>query len=1166
MDPNLRNPPSGENKTEKGQPKREEAEGVDILKHCHNEFKMDISFFTKLYEQKIEIYKHRCEYINLLSSSKVHRMKVTVNHPYLPDGSEPVVFEHPYVSCSVVEIDKNSFPHIEGESTQNAVQSMSHEEMAEKENVTRRYTIPSDVSDGVEEPLSSMYTTRSADMKNTQGKDTKDKKRNSFSKKYRGILLNFNTLEEFLSTKRCTHINYTMSNLRRYLKKASHVNDGPADGTKKKDNIYEDSFWIYKPNELNYFEKINTYLILTFFDLKNFLCYYSLANPVVNPPVHFKMVEPSERLYFFIDSEVMYLDWRKNHINVGDLLYLSHQIDTSFQGNKLFIQSGAFLLLKFDMEELSLHNDDMYMEIYQSSLYRLVVSDQLGERKEEIDFASLDSFKGVCDYLFGIREKYSQRSNTCMYACSDSSVEQLKKFCTLDCNCHLDDPKVKYNNNPYHVLRSYAGLTVLPLSCLGELKEDLQNMKEKKLKYVKENFFHVYICLVDPNCFFTSLGWDFRNLLYCLSLKYELHDFEIELLIFRDFSLLSEELVCKAFSTHLLWNYPYLKNPIGIIPGMCNADISSMKNSQYRKVSKMVTRDYGAMHMEREREGIGKREEPYVGGKANSGETHISQGNGRLVKYMLNSSVFKIKVPGRGDLGGEAATGGAATGGAVTGEAATGEAATGEGAALVGAARVRCAPGWKRRAGAKGDSSIHKVSLRNFVNRDVVQRIALEQHVKLIKWKLLKDLKEEKITSLKVLILGMGTVGCNVARTCVTWGIKHLTFVDNSVVKHSNVGRQSLYTTDDVEDESKMPVHKVVAAKRSLLKIAPDLKIEAKFIDIPMPGHSIYVSNSRICKTRETIEELNYLISNHDVVFMATDSKESRYFPSLLIAEKQYNAMRQLQNGHNCEQQHRVTTLPTEDCTTPVGCDSPSDYHSDLYMQLSKQDNLTHEAIRERQTFYNNILTNVNQLAKMPPLGITIALGFESLHIIRHPYLYFKAGCFYCNDLHSPQNSSFGQPLDEKCTVTRGGLSSISGGLSVELLITLTQHPLYFFAPHTNRDQYVYSNHMHMSGGKPCKEETDMVKNNRGASSNCLVSCLGATPHILSLNLAEFTMRKMYCSAFDRCMCCSEKVILRYQECREAFVENVIRDSSVLERITGIDELREKESDVIMLD
>ncbi|CAA9988287.1 autophagy-related protein 7, putative [Plasmodium knowlesi strain H] len=1152
MEPRLGKPPSGEKRTKIEQPKKEQAERVDILKYCKNEFKMDISFFTKLYEQKIEIYKHRCEYINLLSSSNVHRMKVTANHAYVSDSSEAVIFEYPYVSSSVVEIDRNSFPYVEVEILHTSEGSMTREKVVEKENVTSSHTVPSGVSDGADELLRSMYTTRRLDMKCTQEKDKRIKKRNTFSKKYRGILLNFNTLEEFLSTKKGTHINYTMSNLRRYLKKPSHMNSGKDDGTEE-DNIYKDTFWIYKPNELNYFEKINTYLILTFLDLKDFLCYYSLANPVVNPPVHFRMVEPSERLYYFIDPEVMYLDSRKNHINVGDLLYLSQQIDTFFEGNKLFVDTGAFLLLKFDVEELSLRNAHLYMKMYQSSLHRLGICNEDVKKKEEeeIAFASLNSFKSVCDYLSDIRKKYTQGDNICMCSCSDSSVEQLTSSHSFGCKCQVDDPKMTYSD-PYDVLRNYNGLTVLPLNCLGELKERLQNMKEKKLKYIMEDFFHMYICFVDPNFVFTTLSWDFRNLLYCLCLKYELYDFEIEFLVFRDFSLLSEELLCKASSSPLLWKYPYVRNPTGILPGMCNAHMPPVENAQYTLVSKMVTRDYGDMQVGKERQWIGKREESYMGGKIfhhsgelNSGETRLPAKKNQLVKYLLNSSVFKIKVPSRGDLEGES----------------TGEASTGETITEVGVVPIGCAPGWKRRVGEKGDNSIHKVSLRNFVNRDVVHRIALEQHVKLIKWKILKDLKEEKITSLKVLILGMGTVGCSVARTCVTWGIKHLTLVDNSVVKHSNVGRQSLYTIDDIEDESKIPVHKVVAAKRGLLKIAPDLNIQARVIDIPMPGHSIYLSNGRISKTREAITHLDNLISNHHVVFLATDSKESRYFPSLLIAEKQYNCMKELQCRQKCNQNQGVMTHPNVDCTNLVHCD----YHSDMYMYLTKEDNITDEDIRERQTFYNNILTNVKQLAKMPPLGITIALGFESLNIIRHPYLYFKGGCFYCNDLHSPQNSIFGQALDEKCTVTRGGLSSISGGLSVELLMTLTQHPLYFFAPHTNKDQYVYTSQMHMAARNPSKGEAEKVKN-RKATSNSLFSCLGATPHILSLNLAEFTMRKIYCSAFDRCMCCSEKVILRYQECPEVFVENVIRDSSVLEKITGIEELREKESEVIMLD
>jgi ubiquitin-like modifier-activating enzyme ATG7 len=192
----------------------------------------------------------------------------------------------------------------------------------------------------------------------------------------------------------------------------------------------------------------------------------------------------------------------------------------------------------------------------------------------------------------------------------------------------------------------------------------------------------------------------------------------------------------------------------------------------------------------------------------------------------------------------------------------------------------RCV-GWELNT--KNKPGPRSVDLRPLVSPSHLARQANDLNLRLMKWRALPALDVERLSQLKVLLLGAGTLGCSVARTLLGWGIRNITFVDSGRVSYSNPVRQSLFGIEDCKEGGK---YKAVAAAESLVAIAgPDVKSEGVVLTIPMPGHSFGEGKdgaAEIDAVKKDVERLHELIDQNDAVFLLTDTRESRWLPTVL--------------------------------------------------------------------------------------------------------------------------------------------------------------------------------------------------------------------------------------------------------------------------------------------
>jgi molybdopterin-synthase adenylyltransferase len=111
---------------------------------------------------------------------------------------------------------------------------------------------------------------------------------------------------------------------------------------------------------------------------------------------------------------------------------------------------------------------------------------------------------------------------------------------------------------------------------------------------------------------------------------------------------------------------------------------------------------------------------------------------------------------------------------------------------------------------------------------------------------------QEKISSARVLVVGVGGLGCPLILYLSNTGVGNIGLVDNDKVDLSNLNRQIIFNNSDIGKS------KVVQAKKILNKINKKIKV-------------------RIYKERLTKKNIKKILNNYDIICDCSDNFSTRY-------------------------------------------------------------------------------------------------------------------------------------------------------------------------------------------------------------------------------------------------------------------------------------------------
>lgn len=172
---------------------------------------------------------------------------------------------------------------------------------------------------------------------------------------------------------------------------------------------------------------------------------------------------------------------------------------------------------------------------------------------------------------------------------------------------------------------------------------------------------------------------------------------------------------------------------------------------------------------------------------------------------------------------------------------------------------------------------------------------------------------------------------------------------------------------------------------------------------------------------------------------------------------------------------------------------------------------------------------------------LNAALGFDTFVVMRHGAKPAEGdketlGCYFCNDIVAPGDSSKDLTLDQQCTVTRPGVASLASGYCVELLTSILQHPRKQNAP------------------APKDGKLSAVSYERDPPDHPL----GVIPHMIRGYLGPFQNILVRGQSYPYCSACSKPVLDAYVADRWEFVKRALNEKDYIPELSGLAEVQRR--------